>query len=60
MKQSRGIDIKTATADAGYAYGKVYGALERHGIDALIPAKAEPIGAVYRSGVSVTTPSMTF
>lgn len=38
-----GIDIKTVTADAGYAYAKVYGALERRGIHALIPAKAEPI-----------------
>ncbi|MGY3034062.1 transposase [Bradyrhizobium sp. USDA 4354] len=38
-----GIDIKVVTADAGYAYAKVYGALERRGIDALIPAKAEPI-----------------
>ncbi|MCK1526229.1 transposase [Bradyrhizobium sp. 182] len=38
-----GVDIKTVTADAGYAYAKVYGALERRGIDALIPAKAEPI-----------------
>jgi transposase len=35
--------IHTATADAGYAYGKVYGGLERRGIDPLIPAKAEPI-----------------
>jgi transposase len=35
--------IKTATADAGYAYAKVYGGLERRGIDPLIPAKAEPI-----------------
>src|SRR4051794_29982472 len=35
--------IKTATADAGYAYAKVYGGLERRGIDAIIPAKAEPI-----------------
>jgi hypothetical protein len=31
------------TADAGYAYAKVYGGLERRGIDPLIPAKAEPI-----------------
>ncbi|WP_408913021.1 transposase [Bradyrhizobium arachidis] len=38
-----GVEIKTVTADAGYAYAKVYGALERRGIDALIPAKAEPI-----------------
>src|SRR3954453_19778381 len=27
----------------GYAYAKVYGALERRGIDALTPTKAEPI-----------------
>jgi transposase len=32
----------TVTADAGYAYGKVYAALERRGIDPIIPAKAEP------------------
>ena len=33
----------TVTADAGYAYGKVYGDLEQRGIDPMIPAKAEPI-----------------
>jgi transposase len=33
----------TVTADAGYAYGKVYGDLEERGIDPVIPAKAEPI-----------------
>src|SRR5215475_872777 len=43
VKATTGIDIKTVTADAGYAYAKVYGALERRGINALIPAKAEPI-----------------
>ena len=43
VEATTGIDIKTVTADAGYAYAKVYGALERRGIDALIPAKAEPI-----------------
>jgi hypothetical protein len=39
-----GVDIKTVTADAGYgyAYAKVYGALERRGIDALIPTNADP------------------
>jgi len=31
------------TADQGYAYAKVYGGLERRGIDPLIPAKKEPI-----------------
>jgi transposase len=38
-----GTTIKTLTADAGYAYAKVYGGLERRGIDPLIPAKAEPV-----------------
>ena len=38
-----GHEVKTVTADAGYAYGKVYGDLERRGIDPVIPAKAEPI-----------------
>src|SRR5512134_2979888 len=38
-----GVAIATVTADAGYAYVKVYRALERHRIDALIPTKAEPI-----------------
>ena len=38
-----GVSIVTVTADAGYAYAKVYGALERRGIEALIPPKAEPI-----------------
>jgi transposase len=43
VEVATGTSIKTVTADAGYAYAKVYGALERRGIDALIPAKAEPI-----------------
>ena len=38
-----GVPVTTVTADAGYAYAKVYGALERRGIEALIPTKAEPI-----------------
>ncbi len=38
-----GSTVKTITADQGYAYGKVYGALERRGIDPVIPAKKEPI-----------------
>lgn len=32
----------TVTADAGYAYGKVYQAMEERDVDALIPVKAEP------------------
>jgi transposase len=35
--------VLTVTADAGYAYGQIYGGLERRGIEALIPVKAEPI-----------------
>ena len=42
VRESSGAEIGTVTADAGYAYGKVYGGLERRGIDLLIPAKAEP------------------
>jgi transposase len=38
-----GEKIVTVTADAGYAYGKIYGGLERRGIGPVIPAKAEPI-----------------
>ena len=37
-----GAEIGVVTADAGYAYAKVYGGLERRGIDPLIPAKTEP------------------
>ena len=40
-----GNTVKTVTADQGYAYGKVYGGLERRGVDPLIPAKKEPIRA---------------
>ena len=43
VRATTGVEIKTVTADAGYAYAKVYGALERRDITALIPAKAEPI-----------------
>src|SRR5262249_19797150 len=43
VESATGIDVKTVTADSGYAYAKVYGALERRDINALIPAKAEPI-----------------
>ncbi|HWE18663.1 MAG TPA: IS1182 family transposase [Hyphomicrobiaceae bacterium] len=43
VEAATGISIRTVTADAGYAYAKVYGALERRGIETLISAKAEPI-----------------
>ncbi|MGQ7794701.1 transposase [Faunimonas sp. B44] len=38
-----GTTIVTVTADAGYAYAKIYAGLERRRIEAVIPAKAEPI-----------------
>lgn len=38
-----GNHVAIATADAGYAYAKIYGALERRLTDAVIPPKAEPI-----------------
>jgi IS5 family transposase len=43
VRATTGQDIRVTTADAGYAYAKVHGALEKRGIDPLIPAKAEPI-----------------
>jgi len=38
-----GTHIKIVTADAGYAYAKVYGQLERRDTSAVIPPKREPI-----------------
>ena len=38
-----GVAIRAVTADAGYAYAKIFGGLERRGIGAVIPPKAEPI-----------------
>jgi len=60
VKVPTGIAIKTVTADAGYSYAKVYGALEQRGIEALIPAKAEPIRSRVHCAVSGTMPSTIF
>ena len=38
-----GVAVRTVTADAGYAYAKVFGRLEERGIETIIPPKAEPI-----------------
>jgi transposase len=38
-----GNPVEVVTADQGYAYGKVYGGLERRGVDPVIPAKKEPV-----------------
>ena len=43
VSAATGAEVKTVTADQGYAYGKVYGGLERRGVDPVIPAKKEPI-----------------
>jgi transposase len=37
-----GIEVRRLTADAGYAYGKIYHALEKLQIDPVIPPRAEP------------------
>lgn len=42
-ERTTGLAVRTVTADAGYAYAKVFAAFENRGIDALIPAKAESI-----------------
>lgn len=38
-----GLTISTVTGEAGYAYTPKSSRIERRGIDALIPTKAEPI-----------------
>ncbi len=43
MVEAVGRVPRAVTADAGYAYAKVFGGLEARGIDPVIPAKAEPI-----------------
>jgi transposase len=43
VSRTTGVRPKAVTADAGYAYAKAYAAFEKRGIDAVIPAKAEPI-----------------
>ena len=42
-ERTTGLAVGTVTADAGYAYAKVFAAFEHRGIHALIPAKSEPI-----------------
>ena len=41
--KTTGAAIEVVTADAGYAYAKVFGGLERRDIQAVIPTKKEPI-----------------
>lgn len=39
VEENTGKKVQVATADAGYAYGKVYGLLETRQIEAIIPSK---------------------
>jgi len=55
----KGIEIKTVTADAGYAYGKVYGGLERRESIPSFPQRPSRYDAVCRRAGSGTMPSMT-
>lgn len=41
--KTTGRAIGTVTADAGYAYAKIFGGLERREIGGVIPTKAEPV-----------------
>jgi transposase len=41
VEANTGMEIKTVTADAGYAHGRNYEQLEKKDIDAIIPAKGE-------------------
>lgn len=54
-----GGDIAMVTADAGYAYAKIYGALERRGIDPVIPAQRNPCRAEFLCAGSATTRATT-
>jgi transposase len=42
IEANTGKKIQVLTADAGYAYGKVFALLEEHSIDAIIPTKSSP------------------
>ena len=54
-----GAKIGTVTADAGYAYAKVFAGLESREITSVIPTKAEPIRCKVPLRGSATTPSTT-
>jgi hypothetical protein len=54
-----GVEVKTVTADQGYAYGKVHGGRDRRGVDAVIPPRRARSAAVRRFAASVTTPATT-
>jgi transposase len=41
IEENTGMEIKTLSADAGYAHGKNYAHLEEKGIDAIIPPQKE-------------------
>ncbi len=59
VRKIAGRELETVTADAGYSYAKVYGALERRGIDPLIPARKKGSRVGFPCPVSATTPGAT-
>ena len=42
VRETTGRAIGTVTSDAGYAYAKVFGGLERRRIDPVIPTRKDP------------------
>jgi len=55
-----GVCPRAVTAGAGYAYAKVYAALEKRGIDAVIPPRQNRSARAFPCGASATTPRTTF
>lgn len=59
VAETTGAEIVTVTADAGYAYAKIFGGLERRGFVGMIPTKAGRSAAPFPCGASATTRSTT-
>jgi IS5 family transposase len=60
VTQTTGVCPIAVTADAGYAYAKVYAAFERRGMTLSFRRKPNRYGRAFRCGGSATTPSTTF
>jgi hypothetical protein len=60
VAETTGRPVATVTADAGYAYAKIFGGLERRGIDAVIPNKAEWPQFAFRERLTKGTPMRRF
>ena len=59
VEMTTGVTMQTVTADAGYAYAKVFGRLEERCFETIIPPKAEPIRSPCRCAATVMTPDTT-